>query len=158
MIKTFKDLIVYQKALEQNMEIFEVTKGFPMFEKYSLTDQIRRSSRSVCVNIGEAWRRLRYPAHFVSKLTDADAKATETIIWLDFSLACRYLSPELYKKVAARCEEIGKMLGSMVRSPEKRCYETDVKRKVLLFSLLPAAGCLLLLAGREQEVPDSEAT
>ena len=130
MIKTFKDLIVYQKAFEQAMEIFELTKGFPIIEKYSLTDQIRRSSRSVCVNIGEAWRRLRYPAHFVSKLTDADAEATETAIWLDFSLACRYLNPELYKNVAASYEEIGKMLGSMVRSPEKFCYETASKSKV----------------------------
>jgi len=95
MIKTFKDLIAYQKAFEQAMEIFELTGGFPMIEKYSLTDQIRRSSRSVCVNIGEAWHRLKYPAHFVSKLTDADSEATETVIWLDFSLACRYLNPEL---------------------------------------------------------------
>jgi four helix bundle protein len=130
MIKTFKDLIVYQKAFEQAMEIFELTKSFPRIEKYSLTDQIRRSSRSVCVNIGEAWRRLRYPAHFVSKLTDADAEATETVIWLDFSLACRYLNPERYKKVSTRYEEIGKILGSMVRSPEKFCYETAIKSKV----------------------------
>ena len=76
MIRTFKDLIVYQKAFEQAMEIFEITKGFPKIEQYSLTDQIRRSSRSVCVNIGEAWRKTRYPAHFASKLTDADAEAT----------------------------------------------------------------------------------
>jgi len=130
MIKTFKDLIVYQKAFEQAMEIFELTKGFPMIEKYSLTDQIRRSSRSVCVNIGEAWRRLKYPAHFVSKLTDADAEATETVIWLDFSLAGRYLNSELYKKVATRYEEIGKMLSSMVRSPQKFCYETAIKGNV----------------------------
>jgi four helix bundle protein len=130
MIKTFKDLIVYQKAFGQAMEIFELTKSFPRIEKYSLTDQIRRSSRSVCVNIGEAWRRVRYPAHFVSKLTDADDEATETVIWLDFSLACRYLDPERYKKVSTRYEEIGKMLGSMVRSPEKFCYETAIKSKV----------------------------
>jgi len=88
MIRTFKDLIVHQKAFEQAMKIFEMTKGFPRIEQYSLTDQIRRSSRSVCVNIGEAWRKIRYPAHFVSKLTDADAEAMETMVWLDFSLHC----------------------------------------------------------------------
>ena len=80
MIRTFKDLIVYQKAFEQAMEIFELSKNFPKIEQYSLTDQIRRSSRSVCINIGEAWRKTRYPAHFVSELTDADAEATETMI------------------------------------------------------------------------------
>ena len=129
MIRTFKDLIVYQKAFEQAMEIFEITKGFPKIEQYSLTDQIRRSSRSVCVNIGEAWRKIRYPAHFVSKLTDADAEATETMIWLDFSLHCKYLGQNTYKIVTDGYEEIGKMLGSMIGSPEKFCYEGVVKKR-----------------------------
>ncbi len=128
MIRTFKDLIVYQKAFEQAMEIFEITKGFPKIEQYSLTDQIRRSSRSVCVNIGEAWRKTRYPAHFVSKLTDADAEATETMIWLDFSLHCKYLGQNTYRIVTDRYEEVGKMLGSMISSPEKFCYEGLVKK------------------------------
>jgi len=122
MIKTFKDLIVYQKAFRLAMQIFEITKDFPKIEQFSLTDQIRRSSRSVCVNIGEAWRRRMYPAHFVSKLTDADAEATETIIWLDFSLECDYLEPVIHKEFFAGYEEIGKMLGSMITSPEKFCY------------------------------------
>mgnify|MGYP001812932689 FL=1 len=128
MIRTFNDLIVYQKAIEQAMEIFEITKGFPKIEQYSLTDQIRRSSRSVCVNIGEAWRKTRYPAHFVSKLTDADAEATETMIWLDFSLHCKYLGQNTYRIVTDRYEEVGKMLGSMISSPEKFCYEGLVKK------------------------------
>ena len=129
MIRTFKDLIVYQTAFEQAMEIFEVTKGFPKIEQYSLTDQIRRSSRSVCVNIGEAWRKIRYPAHFVSKLTDADAEATETMIWLDFSLHCRYLGQKPYKIATDGYEEIGKILGSMISSPEKFCYEGVIKKR-----------------------------
>ena len=128
MIRTFRDLIVYQKAFEQAMEIFEITKGFPKFEQYSLTDQIRRSSRSVCVNIGEAWRKIRYPAHFVSKLTDADAEATETMIWLDFSLHCQYLRQNTHKMVTDGYEEIGKMLGSMISVPEKFCYEGVIKK------------------------------
>ena len=130
MIKSFKDLIVYQKALEQAMKIFEITKGFPKTEQYSLTDQIRRSSRSVCVNIGEAWRKTRYPAHFVSKLTDADAEATETMIWLDFSLNCKYLDTNHHRELDIRYDEVGKILGSMIRSPEKFCYGVhDRKRR-----------------------------
>ena len=121
MIRTFKDLIVYQKAFEQAMEIFEITKGFPKIEQYSLTDQIRRSSRSVCVNIGEAWRKIRYPAHFVSKLIDADAEATETMIWLVFSSHCKYLGQSADKIVPYVYEEIGKMLGSMISSTEQCC-------------------------------------
>ncbi len=127
MIKTFKDLIVYQKAFEQAMRIFDITKSFPKIEQYSLTDQIRRSSRSVCVNIGESWRKRRYPAHFVSKLTDADTEATETIVWLDFSVKCEYLSPDLHKELSLQYEEIGKMLGSMITSPEKFCYDVRLK-------------------------------
>lgn len=129
MIRTFKDLIVYQKAFDQAMDIFEMTKNFPKIEQYSFTDQIRRSSRSICVNIGEAWRRTRYPAHFVSKLTDADAEATETIIWLDFSLACRYVSPEHHQTISSRYDEIGKMLGAMINSPDKFCYENAIKKR-----------------------------
>ncbi len=128
MIKTFKDLIVYQKAFEQAVKIFEITKHFPKVEQYSLTDQVRRSSRSVCVNVGEAWRKIRYPAHFVSKLTDADAEATETMIWLDFSLKCHYLDPNLYKEVSAQYDEIGRILGSMIHSPEKFCNYDPIQK------------------------------
>jgi four helix bundle protein len=123
MIRSFKDLAVYQKAFEQAMRIFEITKRFPKEEQYSLTDQMRRSSRSVCTNIGEGWRKRRYPAHFVSKLTDADAEATETMIWLDFSLSCGYLNAKDHTKLSAEYDQIGKMLGSMISAPEKFCYK-----------------------------------
>jgi four helix bundle protein len=124
MIRSFRELTVYQKAFEQAMKIFEVTKTFPKAEQYSLTDQIRRSSRSVCTNIGEAWRKRRYPAHFVSKLTDADAEATETLVWLDFSLRCGYIDSSVHGEFAAEYEQIGKRLGSMISAPEKFCYES----------------------------------
>ncbi len=124
MIRSFRELAVYQKAFEQAMKIFEVTKTFPKAEQYSLTDQIRSSSRSVCTNIGEAWRKRRYPAHFVSKLTDADAEATETMIWLDFSLRCGYIDARVHTDFAAEYEQIGKMLGSMISAPEKVCDDT----------------------------------
>ena len=124
MIPSFRELLVYKKAYEQAMHIFEVTKGFPKEERYALTDQIRRSSRSVCTNIGEAWRKRRYPAHFVSKLSDADAEATETMIWLDFSLSCGYLSAGEHAELCAEFDEIGKMLGAMISAPEKFCYGT----------------------------------
>ena len=90
-MSSFKDLIVYIKAFSLSMEIFEVSKGFPKEEKYALTDQVRRSSRSVCANIGEAYRKRRYPAHFISKLTDSDAENSETQVWIDFAFACKYI-------------------------------------------------------------------
>jgi four helix bundle protein len=123
MIRSFKDLAVYQKAFERAMRTFEITKRFPKEEQYSLTDQMRRSSRSVCTNIGEGWRKRRYPAHFVSKLTDADAEATETMIWLDFSLSCGYLAAKDHAELSSEYEEIGKMLGSMISAPDKFCYK-----------------------------------
>ena len=121
-ITSFKDLIVYKKAFEQGLKIFHITKTFPKDEQYSLTDQIRRSSRSVCTNIGEAWRKRRYPAHFVSKLTDADAETSETIIWLDFALKCGYVSSTVHTELASEYEQIGKILGAMISTPEKFCY------------------------------------
>lgn len=122
MIKSFRELTVYQKAFDQAMRIFEITKRFPKEEQYSLTDQMRRASRSVCTNIGEAWRKRRYPAHFVCKLSDADAEATETMIWLDFSLRCGYLAADVHADLSKAYDEIGKMLGSMIATPEKFCY------------------------------------
>ncbi len=123
MIKSFKDLTVYQKAFEQAVRIFEITKSFPRSEQRSLIGQIRRSSRSVCTNIGESWRKRRYVAHFVSKLTDADAEATKTMIWLDFSLKFRYIDSQVHADFYSEYEQIGKMLGSMISSPEKFCTE-----------------------------------
>jgi len=123
-IRSFKDLLLYQKAVEQAMRLFETTKRFPKTEQYSLTDQLRRSSRSVCANIGEAWRKTRYPAHFVSKLTDEDVEVTETTIWLDFCLGCGYVGSTVHAEFSSEYEQIGKILGAMISAPEKFCYDT----------------------------------
>lgn len=101
-VKEFRQAKVYKLAYELAMEIFEISKSFPKEEKYSLTDQIRRSSWSVCTYIGEAYHKKSYPAHFVSKSTDADSENTETGIWLDFCYSCKYVSQELYDKLAAK--------------------------------------------------------
>lgn len=92
LIKSYKELRVYQEAMNVAMEIFELTKKFPSEEKYSLTDQIRRSSRSVCANAGEAWRKRRYKAAFIAKLSDCETEACETQIWIEFSKRCGYIS------------------------------------------------------------------
>ena len=101
------------------MEIFHLTKNFPVEERYSLTDQIRRSSRSVAVNIGEGYRKRQYPKMFVNKLSDSDGEATETQIWLEFSKDCSYLSVENYERLTREYEEVGRMLGGMILHPEK---------------------------------------
>ena len=115
----FKDLIVYQKAFKLAMDIFEVSKTFPKEEKYSLTDQIRRSSRSICTNIAEAYRKRLYPKHFLSKLTDSDGENSETASWLDFAHACKYLESNTHQKFFNECLEIGKLLNYMMNNPEK---------------------------------------
>ncbi len=99
------------------MEIFDASKGFPAEEKYSLIDQMRRSSRSVCTNIREAWAKRRYEAHFVSKLTDADGENGETETWLDFACDCEYLSKSDHAMLTEKCREVGAMLGSMINAP-----------------------------------------
>jgi four helix bundle protein len=91
-IRSYKELRVYQAAMDAAMRIFELSKGFPVEERYSLTDQIRRCSRSVCTNIGEAWRKRRYPAHFVSKLSDSEGEAEETRVWIEIARRCQYLT------------------------------------------------------------------
>ena len=115
----FKDLKVYKLAYELAMEIFELSKSFPKEEKYSLTDQIRRSSRSVCANLAEGYRKRSYPKNFVSKMTDCDAEASETIVWLDFAFDCNYISEEQKDYLQNKYAEVGKMLGSMINNPEK---------------------------------------
>jgi len=115
----FKKLLAYQKSFDLAMSIFEISKSFPKEERYSLTDQIRRSSRSVCSNIAEAYRKRRYPKHFISKLTDADGENSETITWLDFALACNYINSEDYTKFANEGEEIGKLINYMINNPGK---------------------------------------
>ena len=113
--KSAKELRVYQQAYELAMEIYRLSKAWPKEETYSLTDQIRRSSRSVCANLKEAWAKRRYEAHFISKLTDADAENGETKTWLDFAFDCQYLSKEQHEKLSYRCQEIGGMIGSMLK-------------------------------------------
>ena len=116
---TFKDLIVYKKAFELAMQIFEITKMFPADEKYSLISQVRRSSRSVCSNIAEGYRKRQYPAHFVAKISDADMENTETLVWLDFSITCNYINNEKYLELKNINTEIGKLLFDIISYPEK---------------------------------------
>ncbi len=115
----FKKLIAYQKSFDLAMSIFEISKSFPKEETYSLTDQIRRSSRSVPSNIAEAYRKRRYPKHFISKLTDADEENSETNTWLDFAHACNYIKKEDYKKFSNEGVEIGKLINYMINNPAK---------------------------------------
>lgn len=115
----YKDLIVYQKAYKLAMEVFQVSKKFPSEEKYSLTDQIRRSSRSVCANLGEGYRKRIYPKHFVSKLSDSDGECAETMIHLDFAKDCQYITEDKHIELINGYLEVGRMLGSMMNSPEK---------------------------------------
>ncbi|UEG50221.1 four helix bundle protein [Ferruginibacter lapsinanis] len=115
----FKQTKVYILAFEQAMEIFHLSKNLPKDETYSLTDQIRRSSRSVCANIAEAYRKKRYPANFISKATDCDAENTETGVWLDFSLECKYIDAEKHCSLVSRNAEIGRLLSHMINNPEK---------------------------------------
>ncbi len=117
-VENFRQTKVYKLAYELAMEIFELSKLFPKEETYSLTDQVRRSSRSVCANIGEAYRKKLYPAHFVSKATDADTENTETGIWIDFSYSCKYISGEIHNKLCSKNEEIGRLIHHMITHPE----------------------------------------
>ena len=116
-IYSAKDLIVYRKAYELAMRIFELSKSFPAEERFVLTSQIRRSSRSVCLNLREAWAKRRYKAHFISKLSDCDGENSETDSSLDFARDCHYITAERHQELTALCLEIGKMLGSMIRAP-----------------------------------------
>src|SRR4030095_7691141 len=106
---SYKDMIIYTKAFRLAMDIFEISKRFPKEETYSLTDQVRRCSRSVCVNFAEAYRRRKYPAHFVSKITDADAENSETEVWLDFAFACKYINDDEHRNLISQKEEVGKL-------------------------------------------------
>jgi four helix bundle protein len=115
----FRDLRVYQLAFELAMEIFRLSKSFPQEERFSLTDQIRRSSRSVAANIAEGYRKKQYPKMFVNKMADADGEATETQVWIDFATDCGYFSPSNQARLKSGYEEIGRMLGGMIAHPEK---------------------------------------
>lgn len=118
-ITNFRDLIVYRKSFDLASRVFELTKGFPKEEKYALTDQIRRSSRSVCANLAEAWAKKLYPKAFVSKLSDSLAEQLETEVWLDFCVKHQYIDKETYCMLLEDYAEIRRMLSSMMNSPEK---------------------------------------
>lgn len=118
---SFRDLIVYRKARELSREIFRLTKRFPKEETYSLTDQIRRSSRSMGAQIAEAWAKRRYEKHFVSKLTDSDGEQQETQHWIETASDCAYISQEDAKALLEKCSEIGRLLGGMIAKAEQFC-------------------------------------
>jgi len=115
----FKDLTAYKKAYQQANEIFKLTLSFPKEEKYSLTDQIRRSSRSVCANLAEAYRKRDYHKHYLLKISDCLGENSETQVWLDFSLSCEYITHDIYNKQIAINEEAGKLLSFMLNNPDK---------------------------------------
>jgi four helix bundle protein len=116
-IKSAKELNIYKKAYELARAAFKLSKDFPAEEKYALTSQIRRSSRSICLNLREAWAKRRYEAHFISKLTDCDGENSETDSSLDFAKDCGYISVEQHGRLTSLCQEIGGMLGSMINRP-----------------------------------------
>lgn len=117
-INSAKDLNVYKKAYTLSMEIFNLSnKSWPTEERYSLTDQIRRSSRSVCANLKEAWVKRRYEAHFISKLTDCDGENSETDTWLDYAKDCGYITNEQHMRLRGESEAVGRMLGKMLKDP-----------------------------------------
>lgn len=121
-LKHFRDLEVYSIAFNTAMIIFEITKEFPIEERYSLVDQIRRSSRSVCSNLAEGWRKRKYKAVFINKLTDSMQEASETQTWLEFSLACNYIKQDVFEELDSKYESIIKMLNSMEINSDKFCF------------------------------------
>jgi four helix bundle protein len=130
-INSAKDLIVYKKAYSLAMEIFEISKTFPNEEKFALTGQIRRSSRSVCMNLREAWAKRRYEAHFISKLTYCDGENSETDTSLDFAKDCQYINTEQYEFLTSEVIEIGKMLGSMINNPESFIKNNQINKPLI---------------------------
>lgn len=126
-VKSFRELEVYKMARELSKLVFNLSRKFPKEEMYSLTDQVRRSSRSVGAQIAEAWGKRRYEKHFISKLTDADAEQLETQHWVEVSVDCGYLSAELSKELLNQCESIGKMIGVMINKSSSFCGDTRLK-------------------------------
>jgi len=115
----FQELLAYKKGFKLAMSIFDLSKQFPKEETYSLTDQIRRSSRSVCANIAEAYRKRRYEKHFISKLSDADSENSETQVWLEFSESCNYISKTQEDKLKSESQEIGRLIQYVINNPGK---------------------------------------
>lgn len=116
-IRSAKDLVVYQKAYAVAMHVYDISKTFPTEERYALSNQVRRASRSVCTNLREAWAKRRYEAHFISKLSDSDGENGEVETWLDFAKHCGHISEQQHVKLTAQVTEVGRMLGSMMRNP-----------------------------------------
>ncbi|WP_411768784.1 four helix bundle protein [Winogradskyella sp. A3E31] len=116
---SFKTLLAYQKGFDLAMEIFHITKSFPKSELFGLTSQMIRLSRAVCSNIAEGYRKRQYEKHFKSKISDADSENSETQLWLDFAIACEYISEEKRLELQNKSEEIGKLLNYMINNPEK---------------------------------------
>ncbi len=121
----YQDLLAYKKGFEVAMEIFEVSKSFPKEETYSLTDQIRRSSRSVCANIAESYRKRVYPKHFHSKLTDSDDENSETQTWLEFAFACKYINENTFIELTEKNKEVGKLINYMLLNLAKFGVKTE---------------------------------
>lgn len=121
----YQDLLAYKKGFEVAMEIFEVSKSFPKEETYSLTDQIRRSSRSVCANIAESYRKRVYPKHFHSKLTDSDSENSETQTWLEFAFACKYINENTFIELTEKNKEVGKLINYMLLNHAKFGVKTE---------------------------------
>ncbi|MBM4276583.1 MAG: four helix bundle protein [Deltaproteobacteria bacterium] len=127
-INSVRELNVYRLAFETAMEIFELSKRFPPEEKFSLTDQIRKSSRSVCTNLAEAWRKRRYKAMFINKLTDSEQEAAETQTWLEFALACKYIHQVTFKALDEKYEHIFAQIVTMERRADSFCRSSTVPR------------------------------
>ena len=121
-IRHFRDLEVYRRAFAAAMRIYDITRNFPPEERYSLVDQIRRASRSVCSNLAEAWRKRRYIAVFKNKITDSMQEASETQCWLEFSLACKYIEKSVFDELDGEYEELIAMLNSMEMNADKFCF------------------------------------
>ena len=115
----FTDLLAYQKAYKLAMDIFEISKAFPKEETYSLTDQSRRSSRSVCAQIAEGYWKRRYPAHFISKMTDPDGENAETQVWINFAYSCRYIEKSVCDDLLECSHEVGRLIGNMINNPQQ---------------------------------------
>ena len=126
-VKSYRDLDVYRLSRQLSREIFEITKMFPKEEMYSLTDQVRRSSRSIGAQIAEAWAKRKYVKHFVSKLTDADGEQQESQHWIETALDCSYITKEIAENLLNQYSSVGKMLNSMITKAEAFCNRTDYR-------------------------------
>jgi len=118
-INSYKELRVFQTAMDTAMKIFEITKEFPSEEKYSMVDQMRRSSRSVCANLAEAWRKRRYRAAFIAKLSDAESEACETQVWIEFAKRCNYINEDIHKELDAVYDKIIGQIVNMINNADK---------------------------------------